>query len=120
MVILRRVRRLRTTRLQRDTRPGASTPPRTTIVQRSGRSSGQNHRGDRARRAGLPVGVPGDPDGNEVTVKMTREDTDTQVFSRAADRSGTGLYSTALLPSETSIPGPVVFTWTYAISAVTT
>lgn len=63
------------------------------------------------------AGTPGDPDGNEVTVKMTREDTDTQVFSRAADRSGVGLYSTALLPSETSIPGPVVFTWTYAISA---
>ena len=64
------------------------------------------------------AGAPGDADGNAVTVTMIAESTDTQVFRRAADHPGTGLYETQLLPVESAQVGPATFVWTYGIDAV--
>ena len=64
------------------------------------------------------AGVPGDADGNYVTITMVNENTNTQVFQRGADHPGTGLYETQLLPAESAQVGPVTFIWTYDLDTV--
>jgi hypothetical protein len=64
------------------------------------------------------AGVPGDADGNIVQVTMLAENTNSQVFQRAADHPGVGLYETQLLPAESAVSGPVTFVWEYALNAL--
>jgi hypothetical protein len=63
-------------------------------------------------------GVPADVDGDLVTVVMTRETDDVQVFSRPGVKTATGTYEVVLTAADTSVPDLVHFTFTYAVDTV--
>lgn len=64
------------------------------------------------------AGVPGDVDGNAVTVRMVNEATGTEVFERQATREGTGLYETSLTGEESGTVGNFRVEWSYSIGGV--
>ncbi len=69
-------------------------------------------------------GVPGDADGNTVTVALATLDyntdppTGTLFFNREADHVAEGTYETTLSSAETATPGLYRATWTYTLDAV--
>jgi hypothetical protein len=64
------------------------------------------------------AGVPGDVDGNAVTVSLVSDTDGTVVFTRAAVHEGTGLYETQLSGVESGTVGDYSVHWTYAIGGV--
>ena len=63
------------------------------------------------------AGVPGDPDGNNVTVSMY-DITDTQVFNQTAVRVGVGLYQITFTSAQSAVAGFYTLAWDFTISAV--
>lgn len=64
------------------------------------------------------AGVPGDVDGNAVTVTLVNEADDSVVFTRQATREGVGLYETTLVGDESGTVGRFRVEWTYTIGGV--
>lgn len=67
---------------------------------------------------GLKVHVQGvlaDPDGNAVTVTMTRESDAVVVFQRAATRAAVGAYEVTLSAAEAQTPGNHTLRWSFLI-----
>jgi hypothetical protein len=62
--------------------------------------------------------TPTEPDDDLVTIAFTSEDTGTQIFSRAGDRVGVGMYQTTLSSVETSVPGNYRVACSYAVGGV--
>lgn len=64
-------------------------------------------------------GVPGDVDGNAVTVTLVNEADESVVFTRQATREGVGLYETTLVGDESATVGRFRVEWDYVIDGVT-
>lgn len=64
-------------------------------------------------------GVLADPDASAVSATLVAEATGTQVFTRAATRTGAGTYEVTLASSETAAPGNYTLVFTYTVSGVT-
>lgn len=63
-------------------------------------------------------GQPGDPDSHAVVAQMVNSDTGAVILSRAATRMDVGKYEITLTSDESSVPGPYMLTWHYAINSV--
>jgi hypothetical protein len=63
-------------------------------------------------------GVLADPDSSAVTATMVNEATSVAVFSRAATRTGAGMYEVTLASSETAAVGNYTLVFTYTVSGV--
>lgn len=64
-------------------------------------------------------GVPGDVDGQVVTVTLVNEQDNSVVFTRQATRVGVGLYETALTGDESGVVGNFRVEWDYVLNGVT-
>jgi hypothetical protein len=60
-------------------------------------------------------GSPADPDGNTVTVTMTDETINVQVFTEAATRTDAGQFQVQLTSAQSQKPGDYTLTWEYVI-----
>jgi hypothetical protein len=60
------------------------------------------------------LGAPADADGDNVSVRMVREDAST-VFARPAEHLGTGQYGVTLTSADTSIPGNYALEFSYTV-----
>jgi hypothetical protein len=63
-------------------------------------------------------GVLADPDSSTVAATLIDEATGDQVFTRAATRTGAGVYEVALASSETAVPGDYTLVFTYHVASV--
>jgi hypothetical protein len=63
-------------------------------------------------------GVPGDVDGNSVTVTVVNETTNEVLFTRQADHVGTGLYEVTLTGEESGTTGNFRVEWDYALGGI--
>lgn len=66
----------------------------------------------------MRAGVPGDADSAVTATLQYDNAAATEVFSRAADHLGTGVYMVRLTSKETAAPGPYVLIWEYEVDAV--
>lgn len=64
-------------------------------------------------------GVLADPDASTVSATLVAEASGTQVFTRAATRTGTGTYEVTLASAETAAPGNYTLVFTYTVGGTT-
>jgi 5-hydroxyisourate hydrolase-like protein (transthyretin family) len=64
------------------------------------------------------AGVPADPDGSAVTVRMTRDADSVVILDRAATRADTGRYEITLSSAESQTSGNYTLRWSYTVATV--